>query len=49
MNTRLLAAVFIALAFVLFAMGCASSSYPVTKAASKAQKGQQARLQQQFP
>jgi len=42
--TRTIAAVFIACAFVLFAMGCTQQ-----RPGAKAQRDQQARLQKQFP
>lgn len=44
MRTRTIAAVFIACAFLLFAMGCAQQ-----RPGAKAQKAQQDRLQRQFP
>jgi hypothetical protein len=44
MRTRTIAAVFIACAFLLFAMGCAQQ-----RPGAKAQKIQQQKLQKQFP
>jgi len=49
MRIRIIGAVLMAATFVLLAMGCASHSYPVTGAAAKGRKAQQAKLQSQFP
>lgn len=49
MRIRIIGAVLIAATFLMLAMGCAFHSYPVTGAAAKGQKAQQAKLQSQFP
>ncbi|MFO0447199.1 MAG: hypothetical protein ACK52I_00685 [Pseudomonadota bacterium] len=46
---RLLGAVFIGLAFLLFALGCSGRKYPVTPSASKAFKNQRSATRAQFP
>lgn len=44
----MICAALIAATFVVLAMGCDKHSYPVTGAASKGRKTQQAKLQSQF-
>lgn len=49
-NKRMIGAVWIAMAFLLFAMGCSSTHhYPVTKAGAKAERNNQRDLKGQFP